>query len=419
MTFTEQEKLELQTAGVEPTLNKPITTKFLLTFTIPTIISFVLMAIFGMVDGVFASRGISIEALSAVNFVMPFMNVSMAIGSMLAMGGAALVAKKKGKGLISEARENFSLIAFVTFSLGLIISVFGWLFRTEILELLGTDPFVFDLALAYIGPLILMSPLIMLGFVFTQFLIAEGKPVLGMISTVSGSIVSTSLNALFIFGLELGIMSLAWASAIGFSVPAVIGLFYFTLNRNGTIYFVRPKWDFKALSRSSMNGVSEMVTMLSGSVTTAVMNNVLVDLVGFEGVAAAGIVMGIQFIFVSLFLGYSTGVAPIVSYNYGKERSDKLVKLYKKSLIIVAVLSLIAIVFAVALAGLLAQIYVPAGTPVHVMTVRGVRLASIGFLLMGFNVFATNWFTAFNDGLVSGVMSFMRTMVFTVTLLVT
>lgn len=415
--INEKEKPKKETEQSQ--LNKPITYKFLLTFTIPTIISFVLMAVFGMVDGVFASRGISVEALSAVNFVLPFLNFSMAIGSMLSMGGSALVAKKKGKQLKQEARENFTLLTLTVFTVSVIISIFSWIFRTPLLELLGADDHVFYLALEYIQPLILMMPLIMLGFFLTQFLIAEGKPILGMIASVSGAIVSTSLNAFFIFVLELGVMSLALATSIGYTVTAVLGLIYFTTNRKGTIYFVRPKWDLAALKRSSINGVSEMITLMAMTITTAIMNNVLVDLVGFEGVASAGIVMGIQFIFVSLYLGYSAGVAPVVSYNYGKEKHDNLAKLYKKSLLIIAGLSVIALSIALVFAGPLVQVYVSAGTEVHTMTVRGLRIVATGFIFMGFNVFATNWFTAFNDGLVSGIMSFMRTMVFTTVLIVT
>ena len=411
------EKVDISTE--ETLLSRKISYKFLLTFTIPTIISFVLMAAFGMVDGVFASRGISVVALSAVNFVVPFFNFAMAVGAMLSMGGAALVAKKKGKGLGLEARQNFTLLTVVVFIISALTSIISWILRPQLLDLLGVDDFVRSMALDYLQPLIILMPFIMVGMFLTQFLIAEGKPVLGMFASVSGAVVSTSLNALFIFVFETGVYGLAIATGIGYAFPAVLGLIYFSINRKGTIYFVRPKWDFNALWRSSANGISEAITMLAMTVTTTVMNNVLVDLVGFEGVASAGIVMGIQFIFVSLFLGYSAGISPVVSYNYGKNKNENLEQLYKKSLRIISVLAMIAIVVAVVTASLFVTIYVPTYAPVHAMTVRGLRIAATGFIFMGFNVFATNWFTAFNDGLVSGVMSFMRTMVFTTVLLVT
>ncbi|MCL2563854.1 MAG: MATE family efflux transporter [Oscillospiraceae bacterium] len=419
----------------ESNLNKPITSKFLLTFTMPTILSFVIMGIFGTIDGVFAARGISQEALGAINFVMPFFTFTMAIGAMLSMGGSALVAKKKGGKLHQEARENFTLLTLVTFATSTIISGGSWLFRRPLLQLLGTSADVFDLAMEYLQPLILMMPFIMAGLFLVQLLIAEGRPMLSMFASSSGAVVSTALNAVFIFVFDMGVLGLALATGIGYAVPAIVGVSYFALNRKGTIFFVRPKWDIKALGRSSLNGISEMVTMMATTVTTIVMNNVLVHIVGWEGVAAAGIILAAQTIFSSLYFGYSAGIAPVVSYNFGKkrrygtegelrqERQDNLQMLYKKSLVIVAALSVIALIGTQVFADLLVRIYVSPNDPfmghLHEMAVRGLRIASTGFVLMGFNVFATAWFTAFNDGLVSGFMSLMRTMVFTLVLLVT
>ena len=483
------EFLENLSQEEESKLNKPITVKFLLTFTIPTILSFVIMGIFGTVDGVFASRGISHEALGAVNFVAPFFSFAMAISAMLAMGGSALVAKKKGKKLYGQARENLSLITLVTFITSAAITAFGWIFRAPLLRLLGArsgyvyiyghgyvyDSTVFDLALEYLQPLLILGPFVMVGMVLIQFLIAEGRPILGMIASSSGAIVSTSLNAIFIFVFDMGIMSLALATGIGYGVPALLGVIYFTFNRKGTLYFVKPKWDFRALGQSSLNGISEMITMMSGTVASTVMNNVLVNIVGWEGVAASGAVFALIWLFMSMFVGYSAGIAPVISYNYGKklhygldsnegqQRRENLKNLYKKSLIIVSAIAVIALVGTLSFSDLLVRIYFSPGDvcavasgfvadactiylpiyeglsgygPVpaelltawggemcagafHAMAVRGLRIASSAFILMGFNIFAIGMFTAFNDGLVSGFMSLMRTLVFALAMMLT
>ncbi|MCL2587290.1 MAG: MATE family efflux transporter [Firmicutes bacterium] len=425
--LTKEEKAELTQRRVEESrLNKPITAKNLLKFTIPTIISFVIMSVFFTVDGIFASRGVGMMGQSAVGIVAPFFTFAMAIGFMLAVGGAALVAKKKGKKLKVEARQNFSMLTVVVIVTSLIISVVAWFIRSPLLTgILGADEFIYDYALTYIQPLIIMMPFVMIGIFLVQFLIAEGRPVLGMIASTSGAIISTGLNAVFLFGFDMGIMSLALATGIGYSVPTIIGLVYFTFFRKGTLYFVRPKWDIRALGRSALNGASELVTMMATTVTAVVMNNVLMDSLGFEAVASAGIVLGIQGIFASLFIGYSAGVAPIVSYNYGKQRDEHKRKLFKKSLIIVSVLSVSALVLTQALAGVLVLIYDtsfygPEGyVNIYSMTVRGLRIVSLGYIIMGFNVFATAWFTAFNDGIVSGFLSLLRTMAFTVLFLLT
>ncbi|MCL2587943.1 MAG: MATE family efflux transporter [Oscillospiraceae bacterium] len=416
---------QAETLETENGLNRPVTLKFLLSFTIPTILSWVISGSFGIVDGVFASRGISVEALSAVNFIMPFLTLTMAISFMLSMGGCALVAKKKGEGRLQEARQNFTLLTLVTLVTSLMMAVGAWFGREPLLDILGVDAHVHDLAMEYLEPLIWLMPFVIVGLFKTQFLIAEGRPVLGMFVMVSGAAASTGLNALFILVFDMGVLGLSLATGIGYAIPAVLGLVYFSFNRKGTLYFVRPTWDVCAIGRSSLNGISEMVTMMATTVTTTVMNNVLVRIVGFEGVAAAGIVMGLQGVFSSLYIGYAAGVAPIVSYHYGQvidgvsESRRSLRKLYKKSIAIVGVLAMIAVVATILSADLLVRIYVPAGTDLHTMTVRGLRIAAMGYLFMGFNMFATNWFTAFNDGLVSGFLSFARTLVLNLALLLT
>jgi len=438
------ENIEAQTVAAEEEsrLSKPITTRFLLKFTLPTIISFIVMGIFGTIDGIFAARGISPQAFSAVNLVSPFFIFSMAIGTTLAMGGSALVAKKKGSELMREARENFSMLIAVAFISSMIISIVAWFVRVPLLRMLGArtgyvyvyghgyvyDTNVFDLGLAYLQPLILMMPFIMVGIVLVQFLIAEGRPVLSMVVASVGVITSTGLNALLLFVFDMGVMGLAIATGIGNAIPAVIGIVYFAVNRKGTIYFVRGRWDVKALGRASINGISEAITMMATTVTTVVMNNVLINLVGWEGVAVAGMAMAVQWLLASLFVGYSAGVAPVVSYNYGKSTAgqgqyDNLKKLYKKSLMIIGALSVAALVIVLAFSDLLILIYVSPDDPfmghLHEMATRGLRIVSAAFVFMGFNMFATAWFTAFNDGIVSGIMSLLRTLVFTLTLLMT
>jgi len=302
------------------------------------------------------------------------------------------------------------------------------------------------LALEYIQPLIVMVPFVMLGIFFVQFVIADGRPLLGMAMGISASIVSTSLNAIFLFGFDMGLMGLALATGLGYSVSAVVGSIYFTFNRKGTLFFVKPKWDIRALGRAALNGISEAITIMAGVVTVIVLNNTLMDIAGerlmymgdgvFIGVpmgeayvAIAGIAWAAQNVFAALFFGYVAGVAPITSYNYGKkkkygkdsevgaERHANIKKLYKKSLIIVFSLSILAMVLTNIFANTLLRIYeITPNDPVvgfmHPMAIRAIRIMSLGFILMGINVFATGWFTAFNDGLVSGIMSALRSFVF-------
>jgi len=385
----------------------------LLKFAFPTIMSMLIMSTFGIVDGIFVSRLIDPIALAPVSVVFPFLSFVMSIGFMLGVGGNALIAKKIGAGLVTEGRENFSFITLVTFILSVAMMIIGLSFPDFILNILGADGFVRDMALDYMRPLLVFMPMIMLGLVFQQFLITVGKAHYGAITALLGGLTSAGLNFLFIYVMDMGLMGAALATSIGYTIPAVVGLAYFTFIRSGSLYFVVPRLDFMALGRACVNGASEMVTMLSTSIVTVLMNNVLLDLGGAQAQAAAGIMFAGMGIFSALFVGYSSGVAPIISYNFGKGDTDNLKKSYTNSLRLIGVLSAIAVGLALVSTDLLMWIYdVPAGIPMHDMAATGFRFITAGFILMGFNSFASMFFTALNNGVVSSILSLFRTLIF-------
>jgi len=424
--------------------NKP-TVKFMLAFTVPTILAYLLIGVFGMIDQIFASRIMGVEAMASVSLVLPFLMSLIAFGSMLAMGGCALVTKKLGEGKYQEARQNFTLLTIVVAVTSMAIATTTWLFRKQVLTgLLGANEQIIDDALLYMEPLIIAGTFIIVGIFLVQYMIANGKPGLSMLSTVSGAVLSTILNVIFIVSFDMGVQGLAIATGIGYSLPTFISLVYFTAARKGAIYFVKPKWDLRVIGRAVANGTSEFITMMMIPITKVVMNNILINMdgIGAMGVASAGIAMGLMNIFAALFIGFSAGLAPVVTFNHGNKTNPSfnggqdskanLRILFKKGLAIVSSLSVIALVASVSLASPLVNIFetvlmvdfdfingVPIYYDIHAMTVRGLRIISLGFILMGINIFATQWFTAFNDGLVSGFISLMQTAVFTVTLLLT
>ena len=396
-------------------ISKKPTWGHLLKFTLPTMLSMLIMSTFGIVDGIFVSRLIDPMALSAVSLVFPFMAFIMAFGFMMGVGGNALVAKKIGEGREQEGRENFSLITVVSLAVSLGMMTIGVLFPDFIMNILGVDDFAREMAFEYLQPMLWFLPFAVIGMIFQQFLITAGKAHYSSVMSLVGGLLSAGLNYVFIYLLDMGLRGAALATSIGFTLPFVVGLLYFTFVRSGKIYLVRPKWDYRALGRSSVNGASEMVTMLATSITTVIMNNILMDLEGggMMAVGAAAIMFGGMGIFSALFVGYSSGVAPIISYNYGKGDTDNLKKAYSNSLRLIGILSLISVGFAFLFSDLLIAIYdIPVGTPMHDMARTGLRFLAGGFVFMGFNSFASMFFTALNNGIVSSVLSLFRTLIF-------
>jgi len=391
------------------------TWKNLMKFALPTIVSTIIMSTFGVVDGIFVSRLIDPIALAATSVVFPFLGFALAIGLMLGVGGNALIAKKIGEGKDIEARQNFSLISIVALVVSIAIVTFGLLFPDLVLDILGIDPFIRPMALDYLRPILWFLPVIILGMMFQQFFITVGKAHYGAITAFIGGISSAGLNYVFIRVLDMGIMGAALATSIGYTLPAILGAVYFALARQGRLYFVMPKLDFMALGRTCINGASEMLGMLASSITTVIMNNVLLDLGGAEAQAAAAVMFAGMGIFTSLFMGYASGVAPIISYNYGKNDTGNLKKSYKNSMLIIAILSVAGIAFALPSTNLLIRIFdIPVGTTMHAMSATAFRFTIASFVFMGFNSFGSMFFTALNNGVVSSIISLLRTLVFVV-----
>jgi len=378
-------------------------------------LSMLIMSTFGTVDGIFVSRLIGPVALAPVSVIFPFLSFAMAIGLLLGVGGNAMIAKKLGEGRGEESRQNFSLIVLIGFAASIIIMAIGLLFPNFILDILGTDDFVRGMAMDYLQPLLWFMPTTILGMVFQQFLITVGKAHYGAITALIGGSISAGLNFIFIRVLNMGITGAALATSIGYTVPTLVGLVYFIFARKSSLYFVMPRLDIRALGRTFINGASEMVTMLATAFTTTMMNNVLLDLGGWEAQSAAGVMFAGMGIFAALFIGYSSGVAPIISYNYGKGDKNNLKMSYSNSLRLIGIFSAMSMVLAFFSTDLLLWVYdIPAGIPIHDMTTTGFRIIIAAFIFMGFNSFASMFFTALNNGVVSSILSLFRTLIFVV-----
>jgi Na+-driven multidrug efflux pump len=396
---------------------KPPTIPHLLKFTLPTILSMVIMSTFGMVDGIFVSRLMGQMELAAVGLVWPAMAFVMAVGFMMGVGGNALVAKKIGEGREKEGRENFSLIVWVSLGAGIVLSAFGFLFPDLIMNILGVDEFMRPMALDYISPMLYFLPVAVVGMIFQQFLITAGKAHYSAVMSLVSGLLSAGLNYVFIYVMGWGLSGAALATSIGMTLPFIVGLIYFTLARKSTLHLVRPRWDWRALGRSAVNGASEMVTMLAASITAVLMNNVLTDLPdgGWMAIGAATVMFSGMGIFSSLSVGYASGVAPIISYNYGKDDRANLRRTFRNSLLLVGVLSAVAIPLGILGVDALIWVYdIPHYSPMYDMARNGFLWLTAGFILIGYNTFASMFFTALNNGVVSSLLSLFRTLIFVV-----
>ena len=393
-------------------LSDHFTYKRLLRFTLPSVAMMIFTSIYGMVDGFFVSNYVGATPFAAVNLIFPFLMLFGAIGFMVGTGGTALVSKTLGEGDKKKANEIFSLLIYVLIAVGTVCSVIGFLFMEQAARLLGADDKMLPHCVTYGRIIIIGMVPFMLETVFQSFLVCAERPKFGLWITVATGVCNMVLDALFMAVFDWGIWGAAVATTISQFIGGLVPLFYFFAPNKSLLQLGKTKWYFSAIVKSCTNGASEFVTNISYSLVTILYNFQLMKFAGENGVAAFGVLMYTNFIFVSVFIGYAIGSAPLFGYNHGAENHNELQGLFRKSLILMAGASLSLTALSVALAYPLSALYVGYDTELLKLTVRGYIIYSFSFLFCGFNIFASSLFTALNNGLISALVSFGRTLVF-------
>lgn len=384
----------------------------LLRFVAPTVVMLVFMSLYQMVDAVFVSKFVGENALSALNIVYPFPSIVIAVSIMLATGGSAIIARNMGEGKEKEAKENFSFIVLVGAVIGVAIATAGILFIEPLIYMLGATSSLYDYCYEYLFILVLSVPLSVFQMLFQSFFVTAGKPHLGLTLTVLGGVSNIVLDYVFIVLCGFGVSGAALATSIGYSIPGLFGLIYFAVSRKGTLYFVKPVFRWGVLFKCCINGSSEMVNNLAVAVTTFLFNVLMLKYAGEAGVAAITIVLYAQFLMTSAFMGFSSGIAPVVSFNYGSGNVRQLKKIFKISVWVITVVSAAVFVIAETCSDVVIMVFTPAGSEVFGLTKYGFAIFSFSFLCTGMNIFASALFTAFSNGKISAILSFLRTFVF-------
>ena len=384
----------------------------LLRFVLPSIVMMIFTSIYGVVDGLFVSNFAGKTPFAAINLVMPFIMVLGGIGFMIGTGGTALVAKVMGEGDAEKANRYFSMMILFTVIVGVILTVFGLAFMRPVALFLGATEQMLPDCVLYGRIVIGFTTAFMLQNVFQSFLIAAEKPKLGLLATVAAGLTNMALDALFIAGFRWGVAGAAIATGLSQCVGGLFPLLYFLRPNSSRLRLVRTKLEIKALANACANGSSELMSNISSSIVSVIYNFQLLHFIGEDGVSAYGVLMYVQFIFVAIFIGYSIGCAPIVGFHYGAQNHAELKNLLRISarLMVSAGVALTALAFV--LASPLAKLFVGYDEGLYTLTCHAFRLFSFAFLFAGFNIFASSFFTALNNGLISAAISFLRTLVF-------
>lgn len=404
----------MRTSRREPiNLSDHFTYPRLFRFVLPSIIMMVFTSIYGVVDGFFVSNFVGTEPFAAINLIMPFVMILGGMGFMIGTGGTALVSKIMGEGDDLRARRTFSMMIWLTVILGAILTALGLIFMEPVARLLGADENTFGDCVRYGRIVVALTIMYMLQNVFQSFLIAAEKPKLGLAITVAAGVTNMVLDALFIAVFRWGVAGAAIATGISQCVGGIVPLIYFFCPNKSRLRMTRTRLSLRPILQACGNGSSELMSNISSSLVSMLYNHQLLKYFnGNDGVAAYGVLMYVQFIFVAIYVGYSVGVAPVVSYAYGASRRDEMKNLLKKSMWIMGIAGVVLTAAAIGLAVPLAKLFVSSSPSVYELTVGAFRMFAASFLLAGFNIFLSSFFTALNNGVVSAAISFLRTLIF-------
>lgn len=386
--------------------------KKLLRFTFPSIIMLIFTSIYGVVDGFFVSNYAGKEPFTAVNFIMPVLMLLGCFGFMFGTGGGALISKTMGEGKSEKAKRIFSLIVYTSIICGIVLSVLGFILIEPVASMLGAQGRLLTDSVTYARIILIAIPAYILQYEFQCLFVTAGKPSLGLYVTIAAGLTNMILDALFVAVFKWGLEGAAAATAISQFVGGLVPLIYFACPNSSLLRLGKTHFDGKALLKACTNGASELMSNISMSIVSMLYNAQLLKYAGENGVAAYGVLMYVSLVFQAVYIGYSVGTAPIISYNYGAQNHTELKSLLKKSLISISIFAVMMFVASLALSKPLSYIFVGYDKELLNLTVRAFSIFSFSFLFSGYAIFGSSFFTALNNGLISALISFMRTLVF-------
>ncbi len=393
-------------------LSEHFTYKKLIKFTIPTIVMMIFTSIYGVVDGIFISNCVGSNAFAAVNLIMPVLMILGAIGFMIGTGGSAIVSKTLGEGNKEQANKYFSMLIYLLIISGAILTIVGIIFIEPFAKIMGAEGTMLKYCVTYGTTTLISLTAFLLQNCFQSFFVVAEKPTMGLVVSIIVGITNMVLDFFFIYIFRMQVFGAALATVISQLIGGIVPLIYFLRKNDTSLKLVKTKFELKPIVKACTNGSSEMLANISLSLVNILYNVQLMKLVGADGVVAYGTIVSVGFIFVGTYLGYSLGSAPIISYHYGADNKKELKSLFKKSIKLIAVTSIVMTSLAEILAGQLASIFVNYDKELLEMTTIAIRLFAISYLISGFNIFGSAFFTALNNGLISAVISFLRTLVF-------
>lgn len=403
---------------MENAIAQEFNTKGLIKFVIPSVVMMVFVSIYSMMGGVLASNFIGESALSAINIVFPFVSLALAVAIMFATGSTAIVAANLGENKPQVARENLTTITIVAFIVGLLFMIFAKVFDDEIIRFLGATESIIPFAKVHLNAYAFAIPLLFISILSQYYFVTAGKSLMGMFVVIGSGITNMVVSFLAIAVFKIGIAGVGLGLFCAYLVPATTYMYFFLSKKSNFLYFVKPKLHKGFLLNTCANGSSEMVTNLAIAIVSAVMNIIMGSLMGDTGIAAVSVISQVQFFLNSMYIGFGAGVAPIFGYAYGAENHKQTKKVFKISVILTGISSLCLVVLCLVFNDVVVSMFINPNSPSYELAKTGFTIFSLGYIFAGLNIFASVFFTSVSNGKISALISFLRTFLFILGMLI-
>lgn len=386
--------------------------KKLIRFVFPSVVMMIFTSIYGVIDGLFVSNYVGKTSFAATNLIYPVLMLLGSAGFMIGTGGSAIVSKALGEKKATLAVKYFSMLVYFSAALGAVLTIAGLIFLRPVTIALGAEGEMVEECVIYGRILIISITPFILQNVFQSLFVTAERPHIGLIITVAAGLTNIVLDYIFIVTFGWGVAGAAGATALSQAAGGILPVLYFIRKNGSPLRLTKTKLYYSALLKACTNGISELMTNISLSLVNILYNFQLIRIAGENGIASYGVIMYVNFIFIAIYFGYAIGSAPIISYHYGAGNHFELKSLYRKSLVLTGISGAALTALAIALSSPLSKIFVGYDAELFEMTNRGFRLYALSFTITGFNIFASSFFTALNNGAVSAIISFLRTLVF-------
>ncbi len=387
-------------------------TNKLVKFVLPSVVMMLFVSIYSMMGSIFSAKYINEYALSAVNIVFPFISLVLAVAIMFSTGANAILSANLGEDNAEMARDNFTVITILSVLTGIIFTILGRTFDDEIIRFLGASESIAIYAKPYLRTYSFIFPFMFVGISAQYYFVTVGKSLMGLLITIISGSLNILTSYLLIGVFQIGVIGAAIGSSLAYVIPTICYFIYFSNNKNPMLYFVKPKLHKGFIFNTCANGSSEMVTNLAIAIVSALMNIIMSGIAGDNGVAAVSVIVQVQFLLSSMYIGFGAGIAPIFGFAYGANNHAQTKTVFKISIRLVAVSSAILVLICMLLNKFIVSAFISPQSSSYELANTGFIIFSLGYCFAGLNIFTSVFFTAVSNGKISALISFLRTFAF-------